>query len=171
MPTYRVKPNQLLPHAGTVYEAGAVIELPRHVGADLPHLVEEVDAAGQAVPPADPWTIEAEQYQRHERRQVLARAREAEVRRLEDAQAIADREEAGATAARRAVDSLRAGLQRIDEAMATLDREALAPAPAPATPPPVTAAPEGDRPSTKTRADRTPAKERDPSAATNESST
>src|SRR5262245_54950112 len=53
MPNYRVREGAVLPCNGTVHEAGAIIALSREVASDMAvaALVEEVDAAGQPVPP------------------------------------------------------------------------------------------------------------------------
>jgi hypothetical protein len=118
MPTYRVKVGALLPHAGTVYEAGAVVTLPRAVASELPHLVEEIDAAGQVVPARAAWELEAERFRQHEQVGVLQRAKAEHQLKLVDAQAIAHRERQAADASAAAVQSLLDTIAQIDAAIA-----------------------------------------------------
>lgn len=71
MPRYRVRDGSQLAHGGTVLEAGAIVELPRTIAADMAvsgH-VEEIDAQGQpiaSVPPDD-----LERFRTHERVSIL----------------------------------------------------------------------------------------------------
>lgn len=82
MPRYQVRPGVVLPHEGEVLEAGAYVELRRHVAEDvnIRGLVQEVDPAGKPV--AAPVVEQSiAHFQRHERigmlqeRLVEARAR------------------------------------------------------------------------------------------------
>ena len=146
MPTFRVKPNQILPHAGQELAAGTIVELPRFVGQEFPQLVEEVDTNGQVVAPQDPWTLEAARYQQHERRQILERHLEAEQRRLDDAQAIAHRSEQDTAAAQQAAQAVGDGIARITASIANLDRAVLMGDNASTTPPAPTPAPEASKP-------------------------
>src|SRR4051794_17569829 len=117
MATYRVKPDQLLPHEGVVYAGGAIVEIPRHVGAELPHLVEEVDASGAVVASREPWEIALEQHRRHEHVGVLTRAKADGERRLADAMAMAARAQAAVDQADAYVQKLRAGVERVTAAL------------------------------------------------------
>lgn len=68
MPRYKVKPGQALPHGGQLLDAGSIVELPRRVGTDsvVRDFVDEVDAAGELVEPADPGLADLERFRPHE---------------------------------------------------------------------------------------------------------
>jgi hypothetical protein len=81
MARYRVRAGSQLPHDGQVLEAGAFVELPRHVAADtaVRDMVEEVDAAGNVV--LAPLTNDFERFRPHEQVTLLeASLAEAEAR-------------------------------------------------------------------------------------------
>lgn len=81
MARYQVRAGQQLPHGGQILAAGAIIELPRHVGSDnaVRDLVEEVDAAGNVV--LAPLTNDFERFRPHEQVTLLeASLAEAEAR-------------------------------------------------------------------------------------------
>lgn len=81
MPRYQVRVGQQLPHNGQVLEAGAVVELPRHVAADsiVRDLVDEVDEAGNVV--LAPLSNDFERFRPHEQVTLLkARLAEAQAR-------------------------------------------------------------------------------------------
>lgn len=81
MARYRVRAGRQLPHNGQVLEAGEIVELPRHVGADsvVRDLVDEVDEAGNPV--LAPLDNDLERFRPHEQVTLLeARLAEAEAR-------------------------------------------------------------------------------------------
>lgn len=81
MARYQVRAGRQLPHGGQTLEAGAIVELPRHVATDsvVRDLVEEVDEAGNVL--LAPLAHDFEHYQPHEQVTLLqARLVEAEAR-------------------------------------------------------------------------------------------
>lgn len=76
MPRYQVTVGSVLPHHGQVLEAGAYVELPRHVADDpnIRGLVQEIDADGHPVPPPAWPGILVETWQPHERIGLLQAA-------------------------------------------------------------------------------------------------
>lgn len=96
MPRYKVKDGQALPHGGRILDAGSILELPRHVGQDtvVRDFVEEVDAAGEPVAPADPSASDLERFRPHERIGMLqATLFEAEARVARLKALIADQQD------------------------------------------------------------------------------
>lgn len=71
MPRYRVRDEATLPVAGTVHEAGAIVELSRELASDMAiaALVDEVDTAGQRVAPTPPDALA--RFKVHERVSIL----------------------------------------------------------------------------------------------------
>src|SRR6185369_10158480 len=71
MPRYKVRDGSVLPHEGTLFEAGAIVELPRHIGEDsiVRSLVQEVDETGAPVVLVDAEADERylERFRPHER--------------------------------------------------------------------------------------------------------
>lgn len=121
MPTYRVNPDQLLPHAGQVLKAGAVVGLPRHVGAELRHLVTEIDGQGAPVAPLDPWALAVETARAHERRDVLQAERAKVVTRLGVLTDVARDRRQEAADANAQVATVQAELDRLDAALTAAD--------------------------------------------------
>jgi len=75
MPRYKVRDGSVLPHEGTLFEAGAIVELPRHIGEDsiVRSLVQEVDETGAPVVLVDAEADERdlERFRPHERITLL----------------------------------------------------------------------------------------------------
>lgn len=71
MPRFQVRAGQQLPHGGQVLEAGAIVELPRHVAADtvVRDMVDEIDEAGNLV--LAPLTHDFERFRPHEQVTLL----------------------------------------------------------------------------------------------------
>lgn len=73
MSRYQVRPGAVLPHNGLVLEAGAIVDLPRHVAADsiVRDLVQEIDETGEPVVSTGPIDADLERYRPHERITLL----------------------------------------------------------------------------------------------------
>lgn len=71
MPTYRVRDGSHLALNGAIHAAGAVVELPQALAADMAvaPAVEEIDANGQPVPPRP--VDDLEHFRAHERVAIL----------------------------------------------------------------------------------------------------
>lgn len=128
---YRVRAGQLLPHQGEVFEAGAVVSLPRAVAAEVRHLVEPLDAAGNVIDPPSALQIALEQRPAHEHEGILQRRRAELEAHLVDLRDVADRTKATADAAAAEVAGLARAIAAID---AQLAAPAVPPQPAPAAP-------------------------------------
>jgi hypothetical protein len=101
MPRYRVRDGATVGISGTVHEAGAVVDLSRELAADmaLAALVDEVDAAGNVLPPTPPDDLA--RFKTHERVGILqGRLADAQAKVTQIQQLLAAEEQALAAAVR-----------------------------------------------------------------------
>ncbi len=132
MPRYRVRAGAELAHDGQVLPGGTDLELPRRVAVEIPHLVDEIDAAGGVVPvPPDGWKLALEDVQAHERGFVLEQQRQIAHAALADQRLLVD-------AAQRAAAEAQAELDRRQVVITAIVREIaeLSNTPVAAVPPP-----------------------------------
>lgn len=91
MPPFLVRAGAQLAHQGRIYPAGAIVDLPRKIAAEIPHLVDEVDASGRVLDrPLPGWQISLETVRQHERVSILEMELAAATTQLQDAQSGAD---------------------------------------------------------------------------------
>lgn len=127
MPQYRVRSGARLPHAGQIFEEGALVDLPRRIAGEVRHLVDEVDVDGKPLTTArEAWEIALEDVRQHERISVLQLERQTAQSRLDDVTLLVDDMERRAAEGRQAVSRATAELARIDAAIA--DESSPAPA-------------------------------------------
>lgn len=156
MPRYRVHDHAQLPHNGDVLPGGSIIELPRWIGAELSHLVAEVDEAGDLVQPPAAWQIALETARDHERADVLKAERARLVARI----AVVDAE---CTQAAEVLATAQAQHDALREQLSALETALNAPDPEPAhQPAPVSDEPQEGR--SKSRRGGRPAAPEKPAA-------
>lgn len=91
MGRYRVRPGAVVNHGGALYAHPDELDLPRHVAAELPHLMFEIDVLGEEVV-VDRFDAELASARPHERismlkaEQMRLRARLADVDKLVQAE-------------------------------------------------------------------------------------
>jgi hypothetical protein len=117
MPRFKIRDGATLSHHGAVLEGGSIVDLPRRVGAEFPHLVDEVDSSGALVVPTPPWQDSLATAQPHEHVTLLEQGRAAVGAHLVDALARFAESEAALRAIGAEVDAMNAQLADIATAL------------------------------------------------------
>jgi hypothetical protein len=117
MPLWKVRANATsFAHLGVPQKPGAIVELPRRIAAEFPHLLDECNAQGELLTtPTPPWAAALEGLPAHENVDVLEHERDTLVAQIDELRGIAEERTDASTTADAALAAAQASLRLLDQ--------------------------------------------------------